>query len=97
GAAMPTSGRLCVAIRASALREHRLRNRIRIRLEAWYDVPGDRALDEPLDIAQKRMLVDAYERDRFAFRARASRAADAMDVIAGDVGKIVVDDMRQLV
>ena len=80
---MPT---LTLTLKASALREHRLRDRVGIRLETGYHLTRDRALDQPLDIAKEHMLVHAHERDRLAFGARASGAADAMDVVLGDIG-----------
>src|SRR5437667_8395315 len=87
---------LTLRLPASALCKHRLRDRVRIRLEAGDYLPRNGALDEALDIAQEYMFVDAHQRDRLTVGARTPRAADAMDVVAGDVGKIVVDDMRQL-
>ena len=56
----------------------------------------DLALDQPLDVAQEGVLVDADERNGFAGRAGAPRAADPVHVVLGDVGQVVVDDMRQL-
>src|SRR5512143_2382762 len=82
---------------APALREYRLRNRLRIRLEAGDHLPRDRPLGQALDVAQEQLLVDAHQRDGLAVSAGAARAADAMDVVLGHIGKIEVDDVRQLV
>jgi hypothetical protein len=75
---------LTLDLPGSALPEYRLSHCTRIGLEARDDVAWDRALDQSLDIAQKPMLVDAHQRDRLAVRTRASRAANAMDIILGE-------------
>ena len=46
---------------------------------------------------RKPFLVDADQRDRLALRAGAAGAADAVHVVLGHVGQLVVDDVRQLV
>lgn len=46
---------------ASALREHRLRDGIRIRLEARDHLAADRFTEEPFDVAQECVLVNADE------------------------------------
>ena len=66
-------------------------------LEARHHLARDRPLDEPLDVAQEHVLVDAHQRDRLALVAGAAGAADAVHVILGHVGQVVVDDVRQLV
>src|SRR5713226_966517 len=47
---------------------------------------------EPLDRGEQRPVLGAHQRDRVA---RRSGAADAMDVVPGDVRKVVVDYVRQ--
>src|SRR5258708_20170881 len=59
--------------------------------------PGNRALsdppsDEPLDRGEQRPVLRAHQRDRLA---RRSGPADAMDVVPGDVRKVVVHYVRQ--
>lgn len=46
---------------ASALREYRLRDGIRIRLEARDHLAADRFTEEPFDVAQECVLVNADE------------------------------------
>ena len=48
-------------------------------------------------MSRRKMLVDAYQRDRLAGRTGAAGAADAVDVVLGDVRQLEVDDVRQLV
>ena len=57
----------------------------------------DRLLQEPLDLGQVLHLDRVDERDRLAGRARAAGAADAVDVVLGNVRQLVVDDERQVV
>ncbi len=55
------------------------------------------ALEHLLDVAQQLVLVDADQRHRLARRAGAAGTADAMHVVLGNVGQIVVHHMRQFV
>ncbi len=75
--------------------QDRLRLRLRIGLETVDDLAWNRTLDQPLDVAKECVLVDANERDRLAARARTAGAADAVDVVLGNVRHVVVDDVRQ--
>ena len=77
--------------------QDRLGARARIGLEAGDHGSRQRPLDQPLDVAQELVLVDADERDGLARGARATGAPDPMDVIVRHVGQVVVDDVRQLV
>ena len=67
----------------------------RVWLVAGHDGSVDLASEQPLDIGQERMLFDTDEGDGVPVSASASRPPDAMDVVACDVGKLVVDDMWQ--
>ncbi len=72
--------------------------RVRIRFEARADhFLRNWPLDEAFDIAQQLMLTHAHERHRFAFRAHAPRAADAMHIIFQHIRQIEIDHMRQLI
>src|SRR4051794_16938265 len=46
-----------------------------------------------LDVAQIAALVGAAECDRDAGRSGARGAADAVDILLGDVGQVEIDDM----
>src|SRR5450755_3759153 len=76
---------------------NRLRDRSPVGLEAGNDFARYLALDQPFDIAQERVLVDAYQRNRLARGAGAPGSADAMHVVLGNVRQIVVHDVRQLI
>src|SRR6185312_15062717 len=56
----------------------------------------DLAVDEPLDRAEQRAILGADERERLARGARPARAADAVDVILGDVRQVEVHDVREV-
>jgi hypothetical protein len=56
----------------------------------------DLLVDEALDGAEQRTVLGADQRERFSRRARAAGAADAVDVILGDVRQVEVHDVRQL-
>ena len=47
----------------------------------------------PLDIAQIAALVGGAEGDRNAIRAGARGAADAVDILLGNVGQVEIDDV----
>src|SRR5690606_4150963 len=74
------------------------------RLETWVfeTVSGDRRLetlrnaplDEALDVAQQLPLLAVAEGDGAAAGARATGAADAVDVALGHVRQVEVDDVR---
>ena len=55
----------------------------------------DLAVHQALDRGHQRTVFVADQRDGFAFGARAAGAADAVDVVLGDVRQVVVDDVRQ--
>src|SRR5450631_787570 len=76
---------------------NRLRDRAPVGLEAGNDFARYLALDQPFDIAQERVLVDAYQRNRLACSAGAPGSADAMHVVLRNVRQIVVHDVRQLI
>ena len=65
----------------------------RLRLGRHGAVGADAHADELLDRAQERPLVAGAERDRDAGGAGPRRAADAVDVLLGHVGQVVVDDV----
>src|SRR5688500_16431327 len=58
--------------------------------------PRKLALQHPLDILEEFHLLGADQRDRFAGKAGAAGAANAVDVILGRVRQFVIDDERQL-
>src|ERR1019366_9772552 len=80
-----------VVLAASLPLQNRFCLRVRIRREAGDHFLRNLALDQFLDVAQECVLVDAYQRDRFAACARAAGAANALHVIVGDVWQVVVD------
>ena len=47
----------------------------------------------PLDIAQVDALVGAAKGDRGSVRAGARGAADAVDILLGNIGQVEIDDM----
>src|SRR5829696_891028 len=54
----------------------------------------DRLTRQPLDGAHREFVHRGDERDGAAGLARAPRAADAVDVVLGRLGHVVVDDVR---
>src|SRR5690349_21280625 len=56
----------------------------------------DALAGQALDGGQQRPVVRAYQRDCLTRRAGTAGAADAVHVVFGDVGQIVIDDVRQL-
>src|SRR5581483_147874 len=50
------------------------------RVERVFRIDGDRASDQPLDVAEQAPLAHVAEREGDAARPRATGAADAMDV-----------------
>src|SRR6185503_1158744 len=68
-----------------------------IRLEAGHGLPRDRPAQEPLDVLEEVLLVDAHEGYGIAGHAGPAGAADPMDVILGSCRQLVVHDMRQAV
>jgi len=52
---------LTLPLAATALREDLLWDFVRVGLEAGNDFASNLALDQPLDIAKKGMLVDAHQ------------------------------------
>ena len=57
---------------------------------------GDPLPDERLDLRQRFDVLLAAETDRVARRARARRAADAMHVVLGILGQVVIDDVADV-
>jgi hypothetical protein len=55
------------------------------------------AANEPFKSAQHAMIFGRRETERIANRVGASGAPDAMDVILGMFGKVVIDDVRDAV
>lgn len=74
-----------------------LRTDAPVRLEAGDHLGRDGVAEKPLDVAQQLTFIDADERNGDAIDARATGAADAMDVVGRDHRQLVVDDMRQRV
>src|SRR5439155_21248419 len=66
-----------------------------VRLEAGDDLRRNRRAEQPLDVAKHRSLVDADQGDGVALQAGATRPTDAVDVVVGDHGQLVVDDVRE--
>ena len=73
----------------------RLRLDARIRLEAGHDMLVDLAFDQALDIGQQLPLIDAHERNCVTFTASSRRPSDSMDVVAGNIRQLEIDDVRQ--
>ena len=55
---------------------------------------GDLLTRDPLDVTQQRTLVLGAERDGRAILARARRAADAVDILLGNIRQLELDHMR---
>src|SRR4029077_11057981 len=67
----------------------------RARLESRDDLLLDLLADEPLDVAEQGAVFARDERHRLPRFPRAAGAADAVDVVFGDVRQIVVHHVRQ--
>ena len=65
-------------------------------LEAGDELTFDRLLDEPLDVPQEVGFFGADERNRDARAARPTGATNAVYIVFGHVGDLVVDDVGQL-
>ena len=76
----------CAPVFPAAWGEHRLRDCVRVRLEASYQLPSDRFTKKPFDIAQKREFIDTNKRDRLAGCAGATCAVDAVHLVLRNVG-----------
>src|SRR5690606_33630391 len=61
------------------------------------DLHGNLLLGEALDLHHEAFLVQADEVDGLSLAPGTAGAADAMHVVLGDVGDLVVDDVRQVV
>src|SRR5688572_9871343 len=57
----------------------------------------DRVAEQTLDLFQQRPLVAPDQRHREPFVTGAARPADSMYIMLGDLGQLVVDDVRQLI
>src|SRR5512138_204781 len=99
----PLPARLALARGAAALRRTRrtlVGHQVGLgrRDEAGFDLDAhDRALDQLLDVAQVAHLLVVDQRQRRTRGAGAPGAADAVDVVLGDVRQLEVDHLRQLV
>jgi hypothetical protein len=51
---------------------------------------------QSLDIFEQAVLVLCHQRNRGSTRTCTTRATDAMHVVFGNIGQLVVHDMRQL-
>src|SRR5690242_1645681 len=69
--------------------------RLRAGLEAGNRPAFHLAVHQLLDRRHERPILGAHQRHRFAFRARAAGAADAVHVVLGDMRQVEVDDVRQ--
>ncbi len=94
--------RSCSAVRGPANRDAPTRAKpdglgagIPVGLEAGDDLRRDPVAEQHLDLPEEPGLVHAHQRDRLAGGTCAAGPADAMDVIRGDHGQLVVDDVRQ--
>ena len=68
-----------------------------LRAKAFNDLDGNLLLGKALDVHHEAFLVHADEADGFASGACTARAADAVNVVLGHVGNLVVHDMWQVV
>src|SRR5260370_255664 len=67
------------------------------RAEAFEHLHRDFLLGEALDVHHEAFLVHADQADGVAFATGTARAADAVHVVLGHVGDLVVHDVRQLI
>jgi hypothetical protein len=80
-----------------ALFEDRFGNGVGIRGKAIDHHLRQFALDELLDIAQKWPFIDTDEGDRLADITGPTGAANAVDVVFGDIRQLIVDHMGELI
>ncbi len=64
---------------------------------AFEHLRGNLLLQQPLDVAQQLLFVHADQGDGFALVARATGAADAVDIVLGHIGQFEVHHVGQLV
>src|SRR5207342_2580889 len=60
---------------------------------AWQRIDGQLLAGGPLDIAQVAALFARTESNRDAGRAGARGAANAVDILLGDIGQVEIDDV----
>ena len=70
---------------------------VRIGGKAFNHFLLDLAFDQAFDISEKNMFVDTHQRDRLATGTGATGATDAMHIIFGHIGQLVIHDVRQLI
>lgn len=66
-------------------------------IETFRAFANESAADEPFESAQHAVILRRRETERISNRVCASSASDAMDVIFGMFGKVVIDDMGDAV
>src|SRR5688572_18251396 len=86
---------MLLALMALRLVSRRRRGRPRTGLESRHDALLDAPVDEALDCGEQRPVLAADQGNCLARGTRAAGAADAVHVILGDVGQVVVHDVRQ--
>ncbi len=68
---------------------------MRIALETRNRLALDRTPQQPLDIAQQRIVFRRDERHRFSLGAGTAGATDPVHIVFGHVRQIEIDDVRQ--
>jgi hypothetical protein len=65
----------------------------RLIIETVSAFANEPAANEPFKSPQRALILRRRETERVSHRVRAASAADAMDVILGMFGKVVIDDV----
>src|SRR3990167_2702397 len=68
---------------------------IGVRLEARHNFLRDAALDQLFDVGQEAVFVHTHQGDGFAFGACTTGAANAVHVVFGHIGQLVVHHVGQ--